>query len=110
MTFNEAEAAFGVFDIDRTRDIDVFQYILFRASTTNFVLERDNESIIVDFRLRIVFTIYDKDRNNILEYSELRKMIRDMAAGDGHVNWLLEKMGIRENTSCDVQVYAQRIF
>lgn len=103
LSLKEAEAAFRTFDLDRTNDINIDEYTLYRVSTTNYMTDRDNETVIVDFRLQMVFSIYDRDKNNILEANELQEMIRDMAAGEGHVKFLVEKMGITEGTTCDLK-------
>eukprot|EP01038_Epipyxis_sp_PR26KG_P007257 gene7257-9894_t len=87
-----ADVSFKIFDRDHNQLIDCDEYVLFRATITNFVSERDNNTIVMDLRLYIVFKMYDYDNNNVLSYRELQGMIRDMAQGPRHTLALLKQM------------------
>ncbi len=55
--------------------------------------------------MKIIFSIYDEDGNGSLDYSEFRSMIRDMAAGELHVNAIIAALGITRETSVDLSTF-----
>lgn len=98
-------SCFNVIDWDGAKTIDKYKYALFRSATTNFDMERDNSTFLIDLRLKIVFQMYDLNGDGILETDELKSMIRDMASTDAHVESTLAKMGISAQTKCDFATF-----
>jgi hypothetical protein len=80
--------------------IDHMEYLLFRAASTHFdsILDNYPECILVYLRRLWLFKLYDFDDSNTLTIEELRQLIRELAAGDGHTNYILTAMGINEAT------------
>lgn len=97
-------AAFLTFDTDGQQRISQYEYILCRAAF-DFVPERDRGTAIVRYRLMIIFNLYDKSGNGNLEWSELREMISDLAAGDSHISRLMKNLGIGSSASVSMDKF-----
>lgn len=91
-------AAFRAFDSDGRGYISRCEYLLCRAAF-DFVPERDRGTEVVVYRLQIIFNIYDKNGDGVLQMSELTDLIADLAAGASHVQRLMANLGIDETAS-----------
>lgn len=83
-------ATFRGTDIDGSGAINLHEYILSRAAL-DYDADRDSGTPLVDLRLRVAYFFYDSDGDGKLNRStELRELVRELAAGDSHVDRLMQ--------------------
>lgn len=96
MSRDEAVAAFKTVDTNESETVDLYQYMLIRLITTNWVADRDSSTPLMDVRHKLIFNIYDSNGDGYLQTNELKRLLRDLAAGESHLTYLCEKMHVLE--------------
>lgn len=103
------EACFRIFDRDNSGGIDKYEYALFRCATTNFDMTRDNSTPLIDLRLKIIFDMYDVNKDGSLEPTEIALMVRDMSASQAHVDAVLTHMGVDSAAHCTFETFCSPV-
>jgi Calcineurin-like phosphoesterase/EF-hand domain len=67
-----------------------------------YCIEADNYALLGDFRFELTFRMFDTNNDGVLDYHEIRELVREMSRGDGHVDFLLDKMKVAANTTLEL--------
>lgn len=75
--------------------INLDEYVLYHAAIVRYVHERDKDSIELQLlRMRAVINFYDLDGDGILQLGEIHELVREMCMYDGHVDYIMGRLGI----------------
>jgi Ca2+-binding EF-hand superfamily protein len=102
-TNRQAHAALNTFAKRPFEGIDIHEFILFRAASTNYRHDRDGDASnpLVHLRRVWLFKLYDFDDSGSLTVEELGQMIKELAAGESHTEFLMKSIGINESVQVD---------